>query len=72
MRKFLSTHRESIQIVLFVIIAIASAEDTVGKPARIVDVVGLLGSTLGIGISIGIIVERKRRKRKEAEARHDQ
>ncbi|MGA2625242.1 MAG: hypothetical protein ABSF91_15410 [Bacteroidota bacterium] len=72
MRKFLSTHREFVQIVLFVLIAIASAADTVGKPPRIVDAVGLVGSTLGIGVSIGIIVERKRQKGEEAKAKHDQ
>jgi hypothetical protein len=63
MRKQLLAHRDLIQIIISMAIAIASAVDMIGRPGRLVTILTLTAGAIGTGIGIGVTVERKRQKR---------
>ncbi len=52
--------KEIIQLLVMLLLAIASGVDMIGQRARTVNVLGLTVAALGCGIAIGKIIERRR------------
>jgi hypothetical protein len=65
MRKHIVKHREILQVIISVMIALASAVDMMGRPARLVTILTLTAGALGTGISIGVFIERRRKEKQK-------
>jgi hypothetical protein len=64
-RKYIAEHRDVIQIVASVIIALATGFDMIGQPARMVHLLTLSVASIGAGAGIGVFVERRRHNRRD-------
>ena len=60
MRDFLRRTGPLLQVVIGVAIGATSAADMLGKPARLVTLVGLGAGMFGAGLGLGAILARRR------------
>lgn len=65
MREKFKKLAEIIQIICGLIIVIIACADLPGRPARLVDIIGLIAGSFTAGIGAGILAERVRSRRKK-------
>jgi hypothetical protein len=65
MKEQIKKHAELIQIISGIIIAAAASADMIGKPARLVNIIGLLAGAFGAGAGTGVLAIKKRFNKKK-------
>jgi hypothetical protein len=63
MIKFLRAHKDLIQIVISVVVAVTSGIAMFGHQARLVHIIGLTAGAAGAGKVLGEYLERRRTRR---------
>jgi hypothetical protein len=60
MKERIKKYAEIIQIICGVLIVFISCADLLGKPARLVNIIGLVAGSFAAGVGIGVLAARRR------------
>jgi len=65
MKEKIKKHAEIIQIITGLFIVIIACSDLIGKPARLVHIIGIVAGAFGAGVGTGVFTAKRRLNKKK-------